>query len=103
MHGRGTHTWADGRSYQGEYVNDKKDGYGVYTWADGRKYQGQWMDGKQHGKGKYVSKSQDVMWGIWDEGTRVRWIEPQNENEIFHCRMGSSTLLSTSALKQNPL
>lgn len=46
MHGRGCYIWADGRKYDGEYINDKKDGYGVYTWADGRKYQGFWANGK---------------------------------------------------------
>jgi hypothetical protein len=42
MHGKGIYTWKDGRKYEGEYKNDKKDGYGEYTWIDGRKYAGQW-------------------------------------------------------------
>lgn len=36
MHGKGVYTWKDGRVYDGEYVEDKKNGYGVYRWADGR-------------------------------------------------------------------
>lgn len=47
MHGKGKYTWPDGRSYDGEYVNDKKEGKGIYTWADGRQYNGQWLNGKQ--------------------------------------------------------
>jgi hypothetical protein len=46
MHGNGTYTWKDGRSYVGEYQNDKKQGFGIYTWADGRKYEGKWKNGK---------------------------------------------------------
>lgn len=32
MHGRGKYTWEDGRFYEGEYVEDKKQGYGIYRW-----------------------------------------------------------------------
>ena len=46
MTGKGEYKWVDGRSYRGEYVNDKKHGYGEYTWADGRRYIGQWENGK---------------------------------------------------------
>jgi hypothetical protein len=31
-HGKGLYTWKDGRSYDGEYLNDKKHGFGIYTW-----------------------------------------------------------------------
>ena len=40
MHGRGIFTWADGRRYDGEYVDDKKEGHGVFIWPDGRRYDG---------------------------------------------------------------
>lgn len=40
MHGQGLFEWPDGRSYVGEYVNDKKNGKGEVTWPDGRKYIG---------------------------------------------------------------
>lgn len=30
MHGKGRYRWADGRVYEGEYYQDKKEGYGVY-------------------------------------------------------------------------
>ena len=32
--------WADGRKYEGDYVNDKKHGVGIYTYTDGRSYKG---------------------------------------------------------------
>jgi hypothetical protein len=36
MDGVGVYRWADGRSYEGEYSDDKKNGYGIYTWPDFR-------------------------------------------------------------------
>ena len=46
MHGHGVYTWKDGRKYEGQYLNDKKNGFGEYQWADGRRYIGNWKDGK---------------------------------------------------------
>ena len=46
MHGKGLFKWVDGRSYEGEYYLDKKQGYGKFKWPDGRLYEGQWNDGK---------------------------------------------------------
>ena len=46
MDGTGVFTWADGRKYEGEYVEDKKEGHGIFTWPDQRRYDGQWKDGK---------------------------------------------------------
>lgn len=42
MNGRGIFTWADGRRYEGDYIDDKKQGLGVFLWPDGRKYEGEW-------------------------------------------------------------
>jgi len=46
--------YSDGVRYDGQYNDDKKDGYGLYYWTDGRKYEGWWYKGKQHGLGLYV-------------------------------------------------
>ena len=63
MHGKGVYSWKDGRKYEGDYNQDKKEGFGIYTWANGRKYVGEWKNGKQylyiidfmrHGKGIFV-------------------------------------------------
>ena len=56
MHGNGVFTWVDGRRYEGEYVEDKKEGFGRFVWPDGREYVGSWKNGKQHGSGKYIDK-----------------------------------------------
>ena len=39
MHGHGVFTWKDGRTYDGEYNMDKKEGFGIF-----------------YGKGTYINK-----------------------------------------------
>ncbi len=46
MHGKGKITWPDGKSYTGDYEDDKKHGEGIFEWPDGRKYIGSWKNGK---------------------------------------------------------
>jgi hypothetical protein len=49
MHGFGKFTFADGKTYEGYYSNDKKQGYGIFTWANTemmRRYEGWWTEGK---------------------------------------------------------
>lgn len=40
MEGYGIFTWPDGRRYEGQYIDDKKEGHGNFYWPDGRKYEG---------------------------------------------------------------
>lgn len=46
MHGFGFYYWPDGRSFYGQFRDDKKEGFGVYHWQDGRRYEGWWYKGK---------------------------------------------------------
>lgn len=39
--------WADGRKYEGEWSNNKKNGQGKETRADGIVKQGTWKEGKR--------------------------------------------------------
>ena len=32
MEGYGVFTWPDGRRYEGEYIDDKKEGRGTFFW-----------------------------------------------------------------------
>lgn len=34
--------YASGAVYEGEWINDVRDGFGVLTWSDGTKYAGAW-------------------------------------------------------------
>ena len=67
--------------FDGQYVDDRKSGHGIYLWADGRAYNGEWLNGKQHGTGYYITTdaSQNnqlkVKKGTWQNGKRQEWIE----------------------------
>ena len=78
----GVYTWSDGRSYLGEYKDDKKHGYGIYKWNDGRLYLGNWMRGKQHGLGIYKTAQTGFKYGLWEEGKRIEWFDEQQTEEI---------------------
>ena len=54
MAGVGIYIYAGGVGYDGQYHNDKKEGYGLYVWTDGRSYEGWLYKGKQHGLGTYI-------------------------------------------------
>ena len=58
---------------------DKKHGYGKYKWADGRQYEGYWLNGKQHGQGHYILKDGSVKIGEWVNGKRTHWIGEENQ------------------------
>lgn len=82
MHGKGKITWLDGRYYEGEYVDDKKQGEGLFDWGDGRKYIGQWYKGKQHGRGLYIMTNGEKRIGEWVDGRRVVWIDEAENDAI---------------------
>ena len=42
-------TFADGKRYEGDYVNNKFEGNGVLTFPDGSQYDGQWKNNKVWG------------------------------------------------------
>jgi len=37
-HGKGLYKWKNGCQYDGEWRNNKIEGFGTYTWSDGRQY-----------------------------------------------------------------
>ena len=67
MHGHGVHIWPDGQSYEGYYVNNKKDWYGVSTYSIGHVYEGHYKNGKKHGSG-VETLEEKRMKGTWVEG-----------------------------------
>lgn len=69
MHGKGKTKWPDGKSYEGDYKNDKKDGYGTFRFLDHTWYQGEWANGRQHGKGTlFNAEGVPRVHGIWNKG-----------------------------------
>jgi hypothetical protein len=83
LHGKGRYTWEDGRSYEGQYIDDKKEGYGVYIWPDGRKYEGMWANGKQHGEGKFFNTKGKSKKGLWEDGERLRWLDGKKDKDTM--------------------
>jgi hypothetical protein len=73
MNGKGKLTWPDGRMYDGEYINDQKEGVGIFMFADGRKYIGNWKDGLQHGEGQFFKgDAEQPTKGIWKKGKLIK-------------------------------
>ncbi len=80
MHGQGVYEWADGRKYEGPYVEDKKSGFGIFKWPDGKRYEGPWANGFQHGQGTFYFPTGEVKVGEWENGKRVRWLDDENND-----------------------
>jgi hypothetical protein len=60
MHGKGLFKWPDGTEYEGDYVNNLREGLGEYRWKNGKKFKGMFKGGKQHGKGVYILPNGEV-------------------------------------------
>ena len=64
--------WNDGRVYDGEFKNDKREGMGEHKWPDGRIYKGNWVNGSQDGEGSFYEPT-NKKWikGIWQKGKKI--------------------------------
>ena len=47
LEGKGTMYRKDGIRYEGEWKNDKKEGYGINHYSNGNKYEGKWKNNKK--------------------------------------------------------
>lgn len=71
-HGRGVKTWAWGDRYEGDFVDDYKDGWGIYAWGArtlfaGDRYEGGFAGDKRNGYGIYFWASGDSYAGPWKD------------------------------------
>ena len=69
-HGRGVKIWVSGDRYEGEFVEDRKEGTGKYTWSArgpsaGESYSGAYLNDLRHGYGVYAWPSGDRYAGEW--------------------------------------
>ena len=48
-HGLGFERFADCAIYDGMYINGKPEGMGKFLWANGESFEGNWMNGLKHG------------------------------------------------------
>lgn len=80
MHGKGKQSWQDGRFYEGEFVNGKRQGNGVFQWTDGRAYNGEWRDGCQDGFGEFLFITGNKKMGEWKEGKHLKWFDAKTKS-----------------------
>ena len=69
----GSHTFASGSKYVGEYKDGKRNGQFIVTFASGNKYVGEFKDDKYNGQGiKYLANGNVDQSGIWKDGVLVQ-------------------------------
>ena len=66
----GTHTYATGDKYAGEWKDDKPNGQGVFTSANGGQYVGRIKDGELNGQGTYTHLDGSKYVGGYKDGKR---------------------------------
>jgi len=47
------------------------EGYGEMLYADGRRYEGGWLQGEYHGRGVKLEVDGTVVRGEWHQGTKL--------------------------------
>ena len=57
-----------GDLYEGQFVNDEREGEGRCAFAMGTVYTGQWHQGARHGEGREVTPANDRYEGQWERG-----------------------------------
>ena len=66
-------TYANGSKYVGEYRDDKRNGQFIVTYASGNKYVGEYKDDKKNGRGiKFLANGKVDQSGIWKDGVLVQ-------------------------------
>ena len=58
--------------YEGEFLNNKREGNGIFYWDNGEKYKGEWKNDIREGKGIYYYNDGDRYEGDWKNDIRER-------------------------------
>ena len=67
--------YPDGRRYEGEFLNNQRNGYGVMVYQDdakyqeGSRYEGEWLNDMRHGYGEMI---------YLNDGRRLRGLFKEN-------------------------
>ena len=80
---RGTYTYPDGTTYDGEWKDEKRHGQGIWIRPDGMKYEGEWKNDKPNGQGTLTSAKGEKRTGEWKDGKFVAERKPIVE-KVYH-------------------
>ena len=61
--------------YDGDWIENRKEGWGTRQYKSGNLYEGQWVDNVRHGEGtmRWMDKNQ-MYQGDWDHGIQVQLV-----------------------------
>lgn len=68
--GMGVMRYSNGRQYEGEWEDDRRNGRGFERYSNNNSYFGSFKDGKAHGKGVYKWINGEVYDGEWECGLK---------------------------------
>lgn len=68
FNGEGCYIWANGCSFNGNFVQGKMHGTGTYKWSDGTVYTGEYINNVKHGYGKVEKIDGNVIEGSFVNG-----------------------------------
>ena len=83
--GTGMMTYADKRTYEGQWQQGQRAGRGRLDWPNGVSYEGRWDEGWWCGLGKYTYADGSVYEGEFDgciNGLGMQW---DREDKLTHC------------------
>ena len=80
-HGKGVKSWPEGDRYEGDFVDDQKEGFGTYIWSTrgssaGERYTGAYRADRRNGFGTYTWPNGDVYAGPWANDQIVGALTP---------------------------
>lgn len=71
--GKGKLTMPEG-VFEGDFTDGHMEGKGTLRWNDGRVFTGSWFKGRQHGQGEFTEIDGTTREGIWQDGHRIKWV-----------------------------
>ena len=74
MHGFGIITWPDGKFYEGEFIDDRKEGFGVY-YSKKKIYMGMWKNSLLEGE-VIVIDGRKIKKQLWENGKASKHLQP---------------------------
>jgi hypothetical protein len=89
MNGYGIISWPNGKVFQGQFVNNHKNGYGIY-YTDTKVFIACWRNSKLHGDVIIVEKG-IIKRSYWEEGVKLR---NSHEDVLLNSNKCISSLIS---------